>query len=83
MIFVVGGYTAEHHGVPSSARVDGYDTSVDTWTRKADMLKARMSPGVGVYGDALYVIGGTANGSVVSSMEWYNYDNNSWHCCIK
>jgi N-acetylneuraminic acid mutarotase len=63
--------------------MERYDPQTGGWTPLASMSTARFSPGAGVIGSKLYVVGGfnsdsAGNTQILNSLEIYDPQTDSW-----
>ncbi len=86
-LYVIGGFDTRATGPNPPGpfqvgTVQAYDPVTDSWSTKAAMPTARRSPASGVVNNLLftklYVVGGAAGGSILSTNEAYDPLTNSW-----
>ncbi|HUU19025.1 MAG TPA: kelch repeat-containing protein [Sedimentisphaerales bacterium] len=80
-IYVIGGWNAIGEWNPqwdALTRVDEYDPTTDTWTRKADMPTARGDTSNCVVNEKIYVIGGDVGNEPISIVEVYDPATDTW-----
>ena len=72
-VYVTGGW-------PTLTSFQVYDPSTDTWTRKADLLRANGREGHGACAvdGILYVIGGFGSGTLRNTVEAYDPGTDTW-----
>ncbi|MHC4440435.1 MAG: Kelch repeat-containing protein [Planctomycetota bacterium] len=79
-IYAIGGWHAIGGWNPpwkALTRVDEYDPTTDTWTRKADMPTRRGTTFTCVVNDKIYVLGGDVSGPI-SIVEVYDPATDTW-----
>ena len=79
-IYAIGGWNAIGEWNPqwdALTRVDEYDPTTDTWTRKADMPTGRGHTNACVVDGKIYVIGGD-DGLGISAVEVYDPVTDTW-----
>ena len=81
-IYSIGGWYAIGESYPvweALTRVDEYDPTTDTWTRKADMPTGRGHTSAAVVNEKIYIIGGDASEApIVSIVEVYDPCTDTW-----
>ena len=79
ILYAIGGCCGTS-GTTTLARVEAYNASTNTWTRKADLpAKRDQLNGAEVIGGKIYVPGGLdANGVATKSLFVYNPTTNTW-----
>jgi N-acetylneuraminic acid mutarotase len=73
-IYAIGGWYISETQEVALTRVDEYDPTTDTWTRKADMPTARGVTSAVVVNEKIYVIGGEESPTV----EVYDPSTDTW-----
>jgi N-acetylneuraminic acid mutarotase len=79
-LFVFGGYVVDAQGrgmtVPD---VGMYEPARDRWSRQADLPLPLGDPVAGVYHDRyIYLVSGRSKGDVVSNVQVFDVDKNTW-----
>ena len=78
-IYAIGGQIIQSNGGPVTSIVEEYNPVTDTWTRKADMLTARMYLSVTELNGRIYATGGAINESeVIATIEEYDPITDRW-----
>jgi hypothetical protein len=81
-LVVVGGFdTSLAEGLDITARVDVFDTTVDTWTTLPDAPVRWTHVNLAAVGDTLYIAGGLAGAQYVAHGEAFALDpvDHTWH----
>jgi uncharacterized repeat protein (TIGR01451 family) len=73
-----GAYLYVAGGRPDRTQLLRYDPAANTWTRLADLLTGRYGAAMVAAEGRLYVAGGRAMSSVLSSVERYDPESNVW-----
>ena len=62
------------------ATVEEYDPKMNMWTKKTDMLTPRVSFGLGVVNEKIYVFGGLnqKNGWLIKPIDMYDPQTDKW-----
>jgi N-acetylneuraminic acid mutarotase len=78
VLYAIGG---RNNGNVALARVEAYNASTNTWTRKASLPTKRYNPGAEVIGGKIYVVGGSDVGSSATATKTlyvYTPSTNTW-----
>jgi N-acetylneuraminic acid mutarotase len=80
ILYTIGGCCGTSYTTSALARVEAYNASTNTWTRKADLPTKRADlNGAEVIGGKIYVPGGSdANGAATKTLYVYNPTTNTW-----
>jgi N-acetylneuraminic acid mutarotase len=78
-IYVIGGEVdSDPNTFATTAAVEEYDPTTDTWTKKADMPTSRAFFGTSVVDGIIYAIGGWSGGTFFSIVEAYDPAADEW-----
>ncbi|XP_067636350.1 kelch-like protein 5 [Eurosta solidaginis] len=77
-IYTIGGVNHTKTDLSSAER---YDPSTDRWEYVASMPTRRKAPGVTIYNNEIYIIGGKQNVTSMDTVECYNPATNRWRTC--
>ncbi len=78
-IYAVGGHGDELWGADPKDGFYRYSVADDRWTRLAPLPTPRGGFAAGIVGDRLYVAGGMANGTALTTVEAYDFGDRRWH----
>ncbi len=78
LLYVFGGFIPDFGGPSIIALTTVYDPAANRWCAKTPMPTARMSPGVGVVNEIVYVMGGNNAAEGLATVEAYDPATDKW-----